>query len=142
MTPKDCVLTAICFLVASLLLKVAQPMLFYPFLIITFFLWATSLFFFPMALLVLSILSAATAVGLLYGNNESIACGLTAVAAGMSTMLVLLCGVRLLWPYIHAYYFFNPDDATINSAMISVTQFVVHFCVCMRCDPHAIGLYG
>ncbi len=44
-------------------------------------------------------------------------------------MLILLCGVRLLWPYVHAYYFLNPDDATMNSAMISVTQFGMHFCV-------------
>lgn len=129
MTPKDCLLTAICFLLASLLLKVAQPILFVPFFFISLVLWMVSLFIFPILLLGLSAAGAAIAVGLLYGNDESIACGLTAVAAGMLTMLVLLCGVRLLWPYIHAYYLFHPDDATINSAMISVTQFSIHFCV-------------
>ena len=62
-------------------------------------------------------------------NDESTQFKLAATACGIITLAMLLCGVRLLWPYIHAYYYWTPDDKNYLAVMTTVAEFSVHFCV-------------
>lgn len=129
MTPKDCLLVAICFMAASLLLKVAQPALVYILAVLSVILWFLFGWFgFPLIIILLSMFGGSFAF-CFYEDDESTQFKLAFTACGVITLAILLCGVRLLWPYVHAYYYWTPDDKNYLAVMATVAQFSVHFCV-------------
>lgn len=129
MTPNDCLLGAICFVSASLLIRVAEPVLEYSLAGIVILLWMSFGVLFPFILLFLSLGAALGLAQVIYVDTESIQWKLTATSAIMLTMTVVLCGVRLLWRYFQTYYGWMPDMEKLAMAMAGVIRVGVQSCI-------------
>lgn len=126
MTPNDCLLVAICFMAASLLIRVTEPVLDYILAVIVVFLYYVLGALFPFTLVFLSLLGASLA-SFIY-DVESNRWKLAATAFGMLTLTLLIGLVRLLWSYIHVYYAWTIDIGKLAAALTGIPRSGVQFC--------------
>ena len=112
---------------ASLLIRVTEPVLDYILTVIVVLLYYGLDGLFPFTLLFLSSVGASLA-NFFYDDVESNRWKLAATASGMFTLTVLICLARLLWSYIHAYYFWTIDMDKLAAAITGIPESGVQFC--------------
>ena len=101
MTPNDCLLVAICFMAASLLIRVTEPVWDYILAVIAVFLYyVLGGLLFPFTLVFLLPLFVGTSLATFIYDVESNRWKLAATAFGMLTLTLLIGLVRLLWSYV------------------------------------------
>lgn len=112
---------------ASLLIRVTESVSDYILAVIVVILYYVLGGLFPFTLVFLSSLVGASLASFIY-NVESNRWKLAATAFGMFTLTVLICLARLLWSYIHVYYFWTIDMDKLAAAMSGISKSGVQFC--------------
>lgn len=136
MTDKDCILWAICFLAASCLIRITNPLLDYVFGVSVVLLWLLIMGMFPLFLIVFAI-SAGWVIADYFEHEDDGSTRWTLIAsAAVTVILTLLSGiVRLFGTYISKLYLWTPDVEGLATSMSGVssallTSFVMCAIIC------------